>query len=163
MNLNAPHLHLLVNHAPVFASVFAALLLLWALLRRTAEARRLALAGVVVVGLATLPAYFTGGPAEHAIGHEQGIERKRIHEHEEAAEWGLIGASIAGVVALGSLLAFRKTEPKTAVIVIVLLLDLWVVAIFTRVALLGGEIRHPEIRAGWVPAPRDSAQGRPER
>ena len=158
MNLNAPHLHLLVNHAPVFASVFAALLLLWALVRRTAEARRIALAGVVVVGLATLPAYYTGEPAEHAVGHEQGVERKRIHEHEEAAEWGLIGASIAGVIALGSLVAFRRREPPVAAIVIVLLLDLWVVAIFTRVATLGGEIRHPEIRAGWIPAPRDSTR-----
>jgi hypothetical protein len=156
--MNEPHLHLLVNHAPVFASVFAALLLVWALLRRTAEVKRLALAGVVVVGLATLPAYFTGEPAEHAVGHEQGIERKRIHEHEEAGEWALIGASIAGVVALGSLLAFRKKEPKTIVVVIVLLLDLWVVAIFARVANLGGEIRHPEIRAGWTPVPRDSAR-----
>ena len=160
MNLNAPHLHLLVNHAPVFASVFAALLLLWALIRKTNEARRIALAGVVVVGLAALPAYFTGEPAEHAIGHEQGVERKRIHEHEEAGEWGLIGASIAGVIALGSLVVFRRRDVPTAAMVIVLLVDLWVVAIFARVATLGGEIRHPEIRAGWVPAPRDSTDRR---
>ena len=118
----------------------------------------MALAGVVVVGLATLPAYFTGEPAEHAVGHEAGVERKRIHEHEEAGEWALIGASIAGVVALGSLLVFRRREPPMALMIIVLLLDLWVVAIFTRVATLGGEIRHPEIRAGWVPAPRDSTR-----
>ena len=161
MNLNPPHLHLLVNHAPVFASVFAALLLAWALIRRTAEVKRLALAGVVVVGLATLPAYFTGEPAEHAIGREQGVERERIHEHEEAGEWALIGASIAGVIALGCLVAFRKRAVPTAAMVIVLLADLWVVAIFTRVATLGGEIRHPEIRQGWTPAPRQPGTERP--
>ena len=154
--MNAPHLHLLVNHAPVFASVFAALFLVWALIRRTAEVKRLALASVVLVALATLPAYFTGEPAEEVMEHEQGIEQERVEEHEEAGQWGLIGASIAGVVALGALLAFRRREPSTVALVLVLLLDLWVVAIFTRVATLGGQIRHPEIRSGWTPAPHDS-------
>jgi len=161
--MNAPHLHLLVNHAPVFASVFAALILLWALVRRSADVKRLALASVVVLGLSTPLAYYTGEPAEHAIGHETGVERKRIHEHEEAAEWALIGASIAGVVALACLVVFRRREPPMAAILIVLLLDLWTVAIFARVADLGGEIRHPEIRAGWTPAPRPAGEKPPPR
>ena len=154
--MNAPHLHLLVNHAPVFASVFALLFLVWALIRRTGEVRRLALASVVLMALATLPAYFTGEPAEEVMEHVQGIDEDRLEEHEEAAQWALIGGSIAGLVALGLLFAFRRREFPTLALVLVLLIDLWVVAIFTRVATLGGEIRHPEIRAGWTPTPHDS-------
>lgn len=156
MNLNAAHLHLLVNHAPVFASVFALLLLVWGLIRKTAETRRIALAGAVVLGLSTLPAYFTGEPAEHAVGHETGIERKRIHEHEDAGKFGLISGSITGLVALGCLIASRKRVPATGLIVLVLVLDLWATSVFARVAYLGGEIHHPETRPGWMPAPRDS-------
>jgi hypothetical protein len=152
--MNAPHLHLLINHAPVFASVFAAPLLIWALMRRNASLRRLALAGAVVVGLATLPAFYTGEPAEHAIAKMDGVERKRIHEHEDAAKWGLISGALTGVVALGSLFAFRRRDPATGALIAVLVLDLWAVTVFARVSDLGGEIRHPEIRAGWTqPAP----------
>jgi hypothetical protein len=158
--MNAPHLHLLVNHAPVFGSVFAALLLVWALVRRSSDVRRIALAGAVVVGLAAVPAYFTGEPAEKAIARMEGVERKRIHVHEEAAMFGLISAGLTGLVALGSLVAFRRKEPATGVIVLVLVLDLWAVSVFTRVAYLGGQIRHPEIRAGTVLAPADSAADR---
>ena len=163
MNLNPPHIHLLLNHGPVIGSIAAALLLLWALLRKTAEAKRLALGAVLLVGLVTVPAYLTGEPAAHAVGHEPGIERRRIHEHEEAGEWGLIGASIAGVIALGGLVAFRRREPPMLFIALTLLVNLWTVAIFTRVALLGGEIRHPEIREGWTPAPRPAGESPPDR
>src|SRR5690349_16270789 len=148
MNLNAPHLHLLVNHAPVFASVFVALLLIWALMRKSGDVRRLALASAFVFGLTALPAYFTGGGAEHAIARMPGVDRHDIHEHEDAAEFGLISSAITGLVALIILLVSRGREPKTGLLVLVLVLDLWAVTVFARVAYLGGLIRHPEIKAG---------------
>src|SRR3954469_20251907 len=49
MNLNAAHIHLLVNHVPVFGTIFAALLIAWGLLRKSEEVLRLGL-GVGGVG-----------------------------------------------------------------------------------------------------------------
>lgn len=154
--MNEAHLHLLVNHAPVFASIFTALLLVWALLRRSPSLMRVALAGAVITGLLTLPAYFTGEPAEHKIRREAGFERKIAHEHEEAGEFGLISGSITGVLGLALLLAFRRRDPKTGWMVLMLVVNLWAVSVFARVAYLGGQIRHPEARAGWTPVARDS-------
>src|SRR5215210_2618949 len=52
MNLNAAHLHIMLNHVPVFGSLFAALLIAWGLLRKSEDVLRLGLALAFVVGIA---------------------------------------------------------------------------------------------------------------
>jgi len=157
VNLNGPHLHLIFNHLPVVGMVGSTLLLLVALFVPSSGARRMALFALVVTGLAGLAAYFTGDPAAHVVGHLPGIERARIHEHDQAATFGLISASIAGLLALVALLATRRGEVKRGWIIACLVVGLWGSAVMARVAELGGEIRHTEIRNGFVAPPRPAA------
>ena len=157
MNLNGPHLHLLVNHLPVAGSLGSTLLLLVALFVRSSAARRMALLALLLTGLATLPAYFTGEGAAHVVGRMPGSERARVHEHEEAAEFGLISGIAGGLIALGGLLATRRRDVPRGLVIAAFVVSLWATTVFARVALLGGEIRHVEIRNGFVPPPRPPA------
>jgi hypothetical protein len=157
--MNGAHLHLLLNHVPVIGSVFGAALLAWMLVRGRADGRRVALAALVIVALASLPAYFTGEPAEDTIEHQPGVEERRIESHEGAAKLALAGALVTGVVALAGLVIFRRREPAPGFLGVVLLLGVLSVAMFARTANLGGEIRHPEIRAGaQAPAAAEASE-----
>src|SRR4051812_5555004 len=98
MNLNAAHLHIMLNHIPLFGALFAALLIAWGLLRKSEDVLRLGLALGFVVGIATYGVMLTGEPAEHVIEHMAGVSRRLIHAHEEAADWATYVIAAAGLV-----------------------------------------------------------------
>ena len=58
--MNAPHLHLILNHVPTIGSAIALGLLLLGLLRRQEALTRVSLEVFYVVALLTLPAYLSG-------------------------------------------------------------------------------------------------------
>jgi len=151
MNFNAAHLHLMLNHIPVFGTLFAALLIAWGLLRKSEDVLRLGLALAFVVGLATYGVMLTGEPAEEVIENMAGVSRRVIHAHEEASEWATYVAAAAGVLALVTLLLVRRRHRAArGLSVLTLVIALVGFAAASRAALLGGEIRHPEARADFV-------------
>lgn len=163
MNLNAAHIHIMLNHIPLFGALFAALLVGWGLLRRSEDVLRLGLALAFVVGIATYGVMLTGEPAEHVIGHMPGVSRRMIHAHEEAGEWATYVIAAAGLVSLIALLMVRRRHRSgRGLAILSLVLSLVGFAAASRAALLGGEIRHPEARADFVappPAPEGPSGG----
>jgi hypothetical protein len=158
MNFNAAHLHIMLNHIPVFGTLFAALLIGWGLLRKSEDVLRLGLALAVVVGIATYGVQLTGEPAEEVIENMAGVSRRLIHAHEEAAEWVTYVAAAAGVLALVALLLVRRRHRAArGLSVLTLVVSLVGFAAASRAALLGGEIRHPEARADFV-VPAESGE-----
>ena len=155
MNLNPAHLHLMVNHVPLFGTIFAALLIGWGLLRKSEDVLRLGLILAVLIGLATWGVQLTGEPAEHALSGTPGFQRRIAHAHEEAAQLAMIVTAVAGVLALVTLLLMRRRRGAARGLAIVtLVVELAGFGLVSRAALLGGEISHPEARAGWVAPPR---------
>jgi hypothetical protein len=174
-DLTPAHLHLLVNHLPVEGSIFATLLLIYAMIRNNAELKRTSLILLVIVGVTAFVADTTGGGAARVVRKIPGTERAAISEHAKAADFAKIMSGITALVALGGLIAAwsRKERvqvvstngnetiardyvryhkaPHTAVVVLCLLLSLVSVSVLARVAYLGGKIRHPEINAGFQP------------
>lgn len=150
--MSGAHLHLLVNHVPVIGTLFAILLLGYALLRESGEFTRAGLALFALLGVLGLAAYLTGEPAEDAVRRMPGVTRSVIHAHEDAAliaTW-LLGA--VGAVSLGGLIAFRKRAggvPRRFA-TLVLVLALVPALAMARTANLGGKIRHTELRPGEV-------------
>jgi len=163
MELNPAHLHLMVNHVPLFGTIFAALLIGWGLLRKSEDVLRVGLIVAVLIGIATWGVQLTGEPAEHALAGVQGFQRRLAHAHEEAAELAWMVTAVAGVLALVTLLQMRRRRGAARGLAIVtLLVELAGFGLVTRTALLGGEIMHPEARAGWVqPPPPPRPAGRP--
>lgn len=154
MEMNAAHLHLVLNHVPVFGSIFAALLIGWGLLRRSEDVLRLGLIVAVLIGIATWGVQLTGQPAEHALSGTAGFQRRLVHAHEEAAQISTYVIALAAVLALATLVMMRRRRGAAkGLAVVTLVVVLAGFGLVSRAALLGGEIMHPEARAGWVQPP----------
>ncbi|MGD9522233.1 MAG: DUF2231 domain-containing protein [Gemmatimonadales bacterium] len=150
--MNGAHLHLALNHLPIFAIVFALLFLGFGLARRHPAIIR---AGLLLVALGAAGAggaFLTGEPAEEVVEDQPGITESRIHEHEEAGEFALWVTIAAGVAALAALWQARSRSegPGRGATGVAVALALVALATLARTAWLGGEISHPEIRGDAV-------------
>jgi len=152
--MNPAEIHLALNHLPLFGAFFGFLLLLVALLRKSRDLKQAGLWLCLAAALAAVPTYLTGEPAEDRVEGVPGVAQELIEEHEESALWALVGIEILGVASLAGLYLSRKTgEVPDRFIQTCLILALLAVAIVARTAYLGGQIHHPEIRAGVSSAP----------
>ncbi len=138
--MNAPHLHLILNHSPLFAEL-AALLLLAA---GGALRRRDLVDAALVAAIATAPlaaaTFVSGRAAADAVGRIDGIDQEAIGPHEEAAEIFAAVATVAALAAGAALRWRRVTAVAAAAVVVALAIGLWT-------AERGGAIHHPESRA----------------
>ena len=61
MDLSPAHLHLVLNHIPVLGTMlFAPLVLVWGLLRRSRDVTQIGLLLAVLLAITTIPIYLTG-------------------------------------------------------------------------------------------------------
>lgn len=146
------HLHLLVNHAPIFLSIFACALFILSYFAAPQAMRRTALVVLVFAAIAGVLADKTGEPAEDAIRGYPGVQRKLIHDHEEMAEKAYYLAAALGVLAVGGIVVWRKKPVPAGVNAGMILASAFVSGAMIYTGLLGGRIRHTEIRPGAVKA-----------
>ena len=162
------HLHLLVNHAPLFGALFALALLAASFLWAPEVLRRTALVLLVFTAFAGAAADLTGEPAEDAIRGFPGVKRDVIHEHEEMAEKSYIAAIVVGVLALGALVRWRHAPIPRGGALGSLVGAAVVSGMMAYTALLGGRVRHTEVRPGATDAdattiePRRPRPGAPD-
>src|SRR5688572_8259742 len=102
------HLHLLINHAPIFGSVFAFLLLLASFFVAKNVLRLTAFAVLIATAPLAFVAQRSGEPAEDAIRGFPGVQRKVLHDHEEMGEKAYLISIAMGVLALGAAIRWRK-------------------------------------------------------
>jgi hypothetical protein len=143
--MNAAHLHLLLNHVPVFGVFFALVLLGLARVRRSEELARIGLGTLVISGLAAAAAMATGEPAEHAVENLAGISKRGIEAHEEASELAAIATYVGAVIALAALALRRRIAFANNLRLLALFAALAAFGLMARAANLGGQIRHSEI------------------
>lgn len=145
--MNLAHLHLLLNHFPIATMLFGFVILMVARFRRNETITRVALCILVVGAFAGLGAFFTGDPAEDVIKSRPGFAEDLVHEHEEAADFGLWATIITGCVAAAALYFSTKKKgiPKWLMIALIII-NIWALTVLARVNYLGGQISHPEIR-----------------
>ena len=146
--MNWSHVHLMLNHVPVFGLLFGLALFLAAKWRKSVELEKAGLVVFVLMGAAAGTAYFTGEQAEVAVTQMPGISKDIVLAHDDAAFYGVTAACILGGVALLGLIFFRgtRTAPRWFGAV-VLLLALLSSSVMIWTANLGGHIRHPEIQS----------------
>ncbi len=144
------HLHLMINHLPLFGSAIAVVLLAWALMARSRDLTRAGLILTLVCGLSVYAAHWTGHRAEHQVEDLPWADRDLIHEHEEAADWAYYLLAAAAVVAAVGLVRMRKEGTARLETGIALGLVVFGFAATAKTALDGGKIRHEEVRPGFV-------------
>lgn len=146
--MNFALVHLLTTHLPVLGILFASILMLYGLIRKSNELKRAALIGYVLTALTGIPAYLSGEEAEDMIEGLPGVTEQYIEEHEDFAKLSFIGVEIIGVISLAGLYASRKNANMIdAFSKGVILPSLVVVGMMAWTAHLGGLIRHTEIRS----------------
>lgn len=143
------HVHLALNHAPLFATLFGTVLLAWALFARNASAVRISLVVFVVGAALAVPVFFTGEPAEEAVENMAGVTRSAIEPHEDAAKLAIVSVGLLGLVSLAALATSRK-QPTVApgLAWAVLLLAMVGSLLLTYTSMLGGRVHHPEVAPG---------------
>jgi hypothetical protein len=147
--MNAAHLHLLTNHLPVLGTLFGLGLLLFALLRKSDELKKVSLGVFVIIALLAIPPYLSGEPAEHLVENIPGISKAFAEEHEEAAQFAFTGVVILGAASLFGLVWWRRGKIVPSwFATLLLLMALGVFGSMAWTANLGGKIRHPEIHGG---------------
>ena len=112
--MNAPHLHLILNHVPTIGSAIALGLLLLGLLRRQEALTRVSLEVFFVIALITLPAYLSGVATGMQLETDAGCLGRR---HPEASRWRagrlrVDAAHRAHIVARPVAMAPRRTSVR---------------------------------------------------
>lgn len=144
------HLHLLLNHFPVIGAVLGIALLGFAVLRKSDELGKVSLGLFALLGAISVIVYFTGEPAEEAIEKLPGFSEAVTERHEEFALVATIVFASFGAIALGALGLFRKKSLPRWLTLGSLALSLVAGGFMGYTALLGGQVRHTEIRTGVI-------------
>lgn len=149
--MDAAHIHLMLNHVPVLGAFATLGLIILADFKDDAAFTRLALQFMVLMGILTLPVYFSGEPAEELIEHLPGVAESFIEEHERFAKFGLALTELVAVIGAVGLYTIRKKPDSIKSywrsIEVVAFAN---VLLMIATANLGGKIRHTEIRKAGV-------------
>lgn len=157
------HLHLLFNHAPIFATIFAVGLLFLSLFLAKDVLRRTAFLFIIVGAITGAVANLSGDAAEDAIRGFPGVQRKIIHDHEEMGDKAYYLGDVLGVVALIMLIRWRRKPVPANAALIMLLATAFVSGAFVYTGLLGGRVRHTEVRPGAAKGDELKIEPRPVR
>ena len=155
--MNTAHLHLLLNHAPTVGTVAAVGLLLLAFVRRNESLKHVALEVLVVIAIVSVPVYITGVGAARALREQPDVSNYAVRLHQDVALWGLTLIEFAGFAAWVALWKIRRGDAGRAFLAAATVLSILALAVMGRAANLGGEIRHPEIRAEAAGTPQAAA------
>jgi len=145
--MNAAHVHLILNHAPLFGLFAGIVLLIWGLLRGSYEMRLASYAAFILSALAAIAVYLSGGAAESLIEDLPGVTEGAIERHEDIAKIAMLAIGAKGLLAAAASFVERRGAFQRSVLAALLLVAVLAVGVVGYAANLGGQIRHPEISA----------------
>ncbi len=144
--MNLTHAHLLMNHLPIWGSIFAFFMILYSFRKENIEMLKLFLWVLVFLALVTILVFLTGDIIDEQAKLLPGVNESAIEDHETAGWVSMIIMEAAGVLALIEIFILRKSGKVEAWFkyAFISLMILCIIS-FAWAAYLGGEIRHPEI------------------
>lgn len=148
--MNWLHVHLILNHIPIFGSLLGVVILMTALIWKSGDLKRFSLYYFVGLGVVGLVVYLTGEPAEEAVEHMAGFAEAAIESHEEAAVFGLVALAALAVFSLLGALPWPKARAiaeRGWYFKAILALAILSTGITAWIGNLGGKIRHTEVEA----------------
>jgi len=152
--LNAPHIHIMVNHFPVILVPVGIALMTVGLFRGSEDLKKAAAWIFVFTGLFAGAAFVTGDMASDVIGSlVPGSVGPALARHDQAAGIALSGEVMLAVFSLWGLYFSRLKMMPVRIAVIALAGGFVVTGLMGWTANLGGQIRHTEITAAVSPVP----------
>ena len=146
--MNLAHLHLLINHLPIFGTILGLLVFVHGLWSKSKSTQMAAYNLFIVSAIGAAIAYFTGEPAEDLVENIPGILETTIEAHEEAAEIALFCIGALGLLSVAAALNTWMAESSSKFLrVLVFVCALVSFATMARTGFLGGQIRHTELQS----------------
>jgi hypothetical protein len=159
--VNLAHLHLILNHVPTVGAAAALGLLILGYTRRNEHLKHVGLELLFVIAILALPVYVSGVAAHRELRAVKEVSNDAILLHQDVALFGFAWMEVAGFIAWAALWQWRRRgRAAKGMVPAAMVLLIMSLAVMGRAANLGGEIRHPEIRAGEAAA---AAAGDPKR
>ncbi|MES2555134.1 MAG: hypothetical protein V4604_03235 [Bacteroidota bacterium] len=150
--MNEVHVHLLINHMPIFGSLFGAIVLAIGIWSKSTTTKLAAYVVFFLSAFSGLIAYLSGKGAEETVEDIPGIANDMLVKHEDAANYALIVMIVLGVLAiLATFMTVRKRETTNTFAWITLVVSLAGFSIVARTGYLGGQIRHTEVNGYVIP------------
>lgn len=144
--MNLPHLHLVINHLPIFGTMIGSLVLLHGLWSNSRSTLIAAYNVFLLSAIGAVIAYFTGEPAEELVENIPGVAEAAISAHEEAAEIAFICISalglLAGLAAINTWFSDKSSKSLRYAVLVCAVLSF---GLMGRTGYLGGKIRHTEL------------------
>ena len=150
--MNDAHLHMVVNHFPIIGTIFGLGILVTGMFMKNNTLKNTAYILFAIAAIFAALSMYNSEGAEELVEDMPNIGHQIIHEHEEIAEKFAIIMYATGFFGLLSLFAsYKKYRFATIFSYITLALALVAGVLTKSVGTTGGEIRHTEIRANFVP------------
>ncbi len=140
------HIHLLITHLPIFASILGGLVLAHGIGTKSDQTKIAGYYVLIVSSVGAVVSYFTGEGAEEAVEDIQGVAKSMIGQHEDFAMFALVGLIVVGVASIiGLYLTIKNSSRASSIAVLTLVVSLISFGLVARTGYLGGQIRHTEI------------------
>lgn len=160
MELNAAHIHLILNHVPILGFAFGLLFLAWGRWRESDETIRAVQALFLLVGLTSIAVFLSGENAEDVVEGLAGVSHDAIEVHEETGELAMIVSIVAGLFSGGVLLVYRNRPLPGWSVGGTALAGVVAFGILAYAGFQGGQVHHEEIRPGGAVTPAtEGAEG----
>lgn len=156
--MNAAHIHLVLNHFPLLATLFGFFFQLFGFLLKKEPYQRAGLVLYLVAAVMIVPTYLSGEAAESVIEGLPGVKLSYHEEHDEAAEKAMVAVITLGVLSLVSLVVgWKKGELPKWSAPLGLGLAAISIGLLVWTANLGGKIHHQEVRSDFQPVEKEGS------
>jgi len=146
--MNAPHIHLLLNHFPTVGFSIGLGLFVIAILGKKEVLKQASLVIFFMIAALSITTYVSGNDAQAEIKDQPGVSASLIDAHESAALVAFIFMQATGFFSWIALWLHRRvSRVANWNLAVVLVLSLVTFALMARAANIGGEIRHAEIQS----------------
>jgi len=147
--MNYSHIHIVLNHFPTIGTLFGLLLLLYGLWRKKQDLQIISFVIFMVMAMLVIPTFVTGAAANEAIAGRPDFNSAMVDLHRSAAIVASTFLFLTGTFAWLALWQYRRFKIQSGWTVwTVLGLGILTMAFMLETGTHGGEISHPEIRAG---------------
>ena len=146
--MNDVHLHLLLNHIPTVGFGLGLALFVSGLVGKSRDVKRAALVIFFLTAAVAILTYVSGSNTRAALANTSGLSTALIDAHETAALIAFVLMQATAFFSWLALWAWRRIGDidswnRTTILILAVV----TFGQMARAAYLGGEIRHPEIRA----------------
>lgn len=145
--MNDAHLHLVVNHFPIIATIIGTIILFIGIIKKNNTLKNVAYTLFLFTALFAFASMYTGEGAEEIVEDFRDVDHRIIHEHEEMAEKLASVLYLLGIVSIAGLYTTTKRRTSAKLVSFLALVIAVVGVILAKeTGTTGGEIRHTEIR-----------------